>query len=272
MGRIRSRSIAEIFKFWDHIDAVDQVVMAVKYHVPEWLPLGYATLCQRPEPIEIEEAMKLGIETTVKLAKAREAVRSASNQAQSGKTPTLPYSFDADLVTSVIDDIFWSTSASPASEDVVFEAAHVVPSAPAPTTSLNAEITVSVPPQTPPTIPADLTPEGSLPGLAGPHDVQLSKPSPELHDGKVPDTETFESGEKSSTPAEYSEMRDMLEPSYLGSLNPLASTFAPTLASTPDLEGPSQTEVNLFLVKCIYSLLMPISNRRRRDQVSRTLG
>jgi hypothetical protein len=121
MKRVRTRAIKEIFDFWPRIDPVDQVVLAVKHNVPDWLPLAYAVLCQRDDPIEIDEAKKLGLETTVMLAKAREIVRrtaDAENGAVlkdsrgptgSGKRPCRSDAtpFSAPLVNHVINEIFW---------------------------------------------------------------------------------------------------------------------------------------------------------------------
>lgn len=132
MNRIRSRAIAEVVNFQPRIDPVDQVVLAVKHAIPEWLPLGYAAICQREDAIEVGEAMKLGLETTVLLAKAREAVRKANDRAQkthshsnvsvttwngfdafsSSTCPPPPIPdpstpFDASLVDRVLEEIFW---------------------------------------------------------------------------------------------------------------------------------------------------------------------
>ena len=79
MYRVRDRAIMEIETFYPPIDSVDKVVLAVKHNVPEWLPPTYAALCQRADPIDIEEGRKLGLETTVLLAKARERVRNSPN-------------------------------------------------------------------------------------------------------------------------------------------------------------------------------------------------
>jgi hypothetical protein len=138
MKRIRSRAISEISAFRPRIDPVDQVVLSVKHAIPEWLPLAYAALCQREEAIEVEEAKKMGLETTVMLAKAREAVRKtsttgqtsdpcmpmgqvsynpfgigrASDHVQIQSRPDLP-PFDEALVSRVVDEIFWPAQESP---------------------------------------------------------------------------------------------------------------------------------------------------------------
>lgn len=104
MARIRARAISEIITYpAPGLDPVDQVALATKHDVPEWLPPAYAALCQRENAIELEEAEKLGMKTTVLVAKAREAVRKqASGQA---------LCFQESLVERVVDGLFWPASA-----------------------------------------------------------------------------------------------------------------------------------------------------------------
>jgi hypothetical protein len=87
MHRVRSRAITEINIFHPRIDPVDQVVLAVRHNVPEWLPQAYTAICKRAEPIEIDDARKLGLETTVLLAKAREGVRNPQKPHVHANTP-----------------------------------------------------------------------------------------------------------------------------------------------------------------------------------------
>lgn len=103
----------------------------MKYDIPQWLPIGYAALCQRQDPIEIEEAKKLGIETMVLLAKARESIRNSSVvDSLDAMRPIMPipkppsildswakpavlnpmlnnHSFDTSLVERIVENIFW---------------------------------------------------------------------------------------------------------------------------------------------------------------------
>ena len=142
MNRIRTRAIAEIISFRPNIDPVDQVVLAVQHNIPEWLPLGYAALCQREDPLELEEAERLGMKTTVLLAKARESVRKIGSVPQNNipMTPELDIGpgwpgynrppspirvqpltpdsapFDASLVDRVLTEIFWPTPVVPEPE------------------------------------------------------------------------------------------------------------------------------------------------------------
>ncbi|KAH9834779.1 uncharacterized protein C8Q71DRAFT_123993 [Rhodofomes roseus] len=73
--KLRARAIKEIHDHRPRIDPVEKVVLAVKYFVPEWLAPSYAAVCQRALPINSVEGHKLGLEKTILLARAREAVR-----------------------------------------------------------------------------------------------------------------------------------------------------------------------------------------------------
>jgi len=42
-----------------------QVVLAVRHECPQMAPQAYTAICQRADPIEIEDARSLGLETTV---------------------------------------------------------------------------------------------------------------------------------------------------------------------------------------------------------------
>lgn len=92
MGHIRERAIKEIANFQPGIDPVEQAVLAVKFSVHSWLPIAYAALCQRQDPIEVEEARKLGVDTMALLAKARERVRDEERESNEKRAPVLSVS------------------------------------------------------------------------------------------------------------------------------------------------------------------------------------
>lgn len=54
---------------------VEKIYLAKKYDVPNWLQASYESLCKRPAPIELWEAERMGWDTSVLLAKAREKLR-----------------------------------------------------------------------------------------------------------------------------------------------------------------------------------------------------
>ncbi|KAJ6625180.1 hypothetical protein B0H10DRAFT_1640735, partial [Mycena sp. CBHHK59/15] len=63
------------WRFPERIDPIKQIVLAEKHDIPHWLPIAYAALCQRPNPLEEWEAEQIGYRKTTLLARAREAVR-----------------------------------------------------------------------------------------------------------------------------------------------------------------------------------------------------
>lgn len=73
--KLRARAIKEIHDHRPRIDPVEKIALAVEYNVPDWLAPSYAAVCQRALPINRMEGYKLGLETTILLARAREAVR-----------------------------------------------------------------------------------------------------------------------------------------------------------------------------------------------------
>lgn len=74
--KIRKRAIKELENAKPATDPVTKVMLALKHDIPEWLQPAYILLCERPEPLEEAEAEKLGISTTIKVAKAREKFHS----------------------------------------------------------------------------------------------------------------------------------------------------------------------------------------------------
>lgn len=100
MTRMRNRAIREIYDFRPRIDPIEQIVLAVKCGVEEWLPIAYTALCKRKDAIQLEEAEKIGIVITVKLNIARELIRKRSSVPPGA-------SFDRYLVNNVIFEIFW---------------------------------------------------------------------------------------------------------------------------------------------------------------------
>ncbi|KAF8525981.1 hypothetical protein BU17DRAFT_62522 [Hysterangium stoloniferum] len=70
---IRSLAIAELADL--KIEPVQKVAIAIQCDIPEWLHSSYMALCDRPNPLTIEEARRLGLEVATQLACAREIFR-----------------------------------------------------------------------------------------------------------------------------------------------------------------------------------------------------
>lgn len=77
MSKVRNRAISEITLLRGDIDPVDQIVLAQKYGVPEWLSDAYIALCEREQPLAAYEARKLEGDIPYMVAEAREAVLKA---------------------------------------------------------------------------------------------------------------------------------------------------------------------------------------------------
>jgi hypothetical protein len=126
MEKIRNRTIRELGNA--NLDPVDKITLAVDYDVPDWLKPAYIDLCRRAEPIREEEAEKLGLGMTVKLARAREKARvlartpavpatppslfGASRAESSSTEVSALMSLDVVQVEPVVMEVFWPSSDS----------------------------------------------------------------------------------------------------------------------------------------------------------------
>lgn len=71
--KIRELAITEISQ--QLLDPVKKIALANKYNIPHWLPLAFADLIKRPEPMNDLEAESLGLRNVVRVARAREVTR-----------------------------------------------------------------------------------------------------------------------------------------------------------------------------------------------------
>jgi hypothetical protein len=51
---------------------VDKIVFAREFNIWEWLPTAHVRLCQRQEPLTVEEATKLGMHSLLMISRLRE--------------------------------------------------------------------------------------------------------------------------------------------------------------------------------------------------------
>ncbi|OCH91188.1 hypothetical protein OBBRIDRAFT_874447 [Obba rivulosa] len=108
---IRELCIHEITARHESLSAVEAIVLATKYDVPEWLPSAYAELCRRLHPLDDVEAEQLGARVTARIGRARETIReetfSIHQMRRYGARYVPPGSFDEELVTQVVRDVFY---------------------------------------------------------------------------------------------------------------------------------------------------------------------
>jgi len=121
MDKIRERAILQISGAWPPIDPVDKIILAEKHDVPSWLVPAYISLCHRETTLEESEAMKLGLPVTVKLNRAREAVRALGPRPLSswpeqrrppGQPLTASEHYDNSVV-QIVNEVFWPASVTP---------------------------------------------------------------------------------------------------------------------------------------------------------------
>jgi hypothetical protein len=68
---------------------IEKILLSYRFDIPQWLPLAYASLCERNEPLSIEEGRRLfelggiGGDIIVLLNQARHELNSTSPQLSS---------------------------------------------------------------------------------------------------------------------------------------------------------------------------------------------
>ena len=114
----RAHAISALDAASPPLDPVERVFLAEKYDIPAWLRPAFVELCARAQPLEDAEAEVLGLQTTARLARAREAVleekvqewRRAVERMESGEAVSKEdmQVREAKLVERVVDRIFAS--------------------------------------------------------------------------------------------------------------------------------------------------------------------
>ena len=60
-------------------DPAEQIVLGHQYDVVDWLVPAYTALCERREPLTLEEGRKLGVDLVVMIGQVRDKIRYVSN-------------------------------------------------------------------------------------------------------------------------------------------------------------------------------------------------
>ncbi|KII91624.1 hypothetical protein PLICRDRAFT_51762 [Plicaturopsis crispa FD-325 SS-3] len=95
MASLRERAIAEIDDFSEGVEPVDKILLARKYGVEAWLAPAYVALCRRENALDEGEGERLGMDTTVKLFRAREIWREARQHPVAASVPVAYRGFGA---------------------------------------------------------------------------------------------------------------------------------------------------------------------------------
>lgn len=103
MERIRTRALHEL-EYLPPLDPIQKITLARKHDVREWLLPSYVALCLRRQPLNVLEAVELGLETMVLIAMGRESVRDPDTlkEFEDARQP-LRYE---EFMTDVVADVF----------------------------------------------------------------------------------------------------------------------------------------------------------------------
>src|SRR5882762_2875371 len=107
MDKIRERAIKQISRAQPSVDPVDKIILAEKHDISTWLVPAYIALCHRETTLEESEAMKLGLSVTVKLNRAREAVRALGPRRRSSVSAIAEYDSG---VLRIVKQVFWPSA------------------------------------------------------------------------------------------------------------------------------------------------------------------
>jgi len=87
LDSIRLVAIKGINTYSPEIDPVEKYALAKKYAVEEWEGSSFKILCQRPDPLTVEEATKLGVVVATEVFRERERIRSVPEPADETSSP-----------------------------------------------------------------------------------------------------------------------------------------------------------------------------------------
>ncbi|KAG2159340.1 uncharacterized protein EDB93DRAFT_1115134 [Suillus bovinus] len=103
MERIRARALHEL-DYLPPLDPIQKIVLARRHDVRQWLLPSYVALCLRREPLNVLEAVELGLETMVLIAIGRESVRDPRTL-KDFEDLRQPLGYD-EFMTGIIADVF----------------------------------------------------------------------------------------------------------------------------------------------------------------------
>ncbi|KIM82528.1 hypothetical protein PILCRDRAFT_70836, partial [Piloderma croceum F 1598] len=101
---VKNLAIRELEK--SDIEPIEKVYIYHLYHIDRaFLITSYAAICTRPMPLNLHEGRKLGLETALKVAEARERIRAVTSEKSGARSPTFA-DFAPDDVDGIVRDVF----------------------------------------------------------------------------------------------------------------------------------------------------------------------
>jgi hypothetical protein len=96
---VKNLAIRELEKL--DIEPIEKVYIYHLYHIDRaFLITSYAAICTRPVPLNLHEGRRLGLETALKVAEARERIRAVTSEKSGARSPTF-----ADFAPGDVDEI-----------------------------------------------------------------------------------------------------------------------------------------------------------------------
>lgn len=101
---VKNLAIRELEKL--DIEPIEKVYIYHLYLIDRaYLVTSYAAICTRPVPLNLHEGRRLGLETALKVAEARERIRAVTSEKSGARSPTFA-DFAPDDVDAIVRDVF----------------------------------------------------------------------------------------------------------------------------------------------------------------------
>ena len=101
---VKNLAVRELEKLEMH--PIERIYIYHRYHIDRtYLITSYATICTRPETLNLTEGRKLGLETALQVAEARERIRAAASEKSGARSPTFA-DFHPEDVDTIIREVF----------------------------------------------------------------------------------------------------------------------------------------------------------------------
>jgi hypothetical protein len=101
---VKNLAVRELEKL--DIEPIERVFIYHRYNIDRaYLITSYAIICTRPEPLNLQEGRRVGLETALKVAEARERIRAVASEKSGARSPTFA-DFAPEDVDPIVREVF----------------------------------------------------------------------------------------------------------------------------------------------------------------------
>jgi len=101
---VKNLAVRELEKL--NIEPIERVYVYHRYNIDRaYLITSYAIICTRPEPLNLQEGQRVGLETALKVAEARERIRAVASEKSGVRSPTFA-DFAPEDVDPIVREVF----------------------------------------------------------------------------------------------------------------------------------------------------------------------